>query len=77
MYHFSFRRRLGLDANDVLTLNDMMEAERESNFLMAPIGLPLASAGKLEKFGGKLTLNPLLKKTGLAKEKLGKFLIIA
>merc|ERR1711976_943173 len=70
-------RRLGLNANDVLTLNDMMEAERESNFLMAPIGLPLASAGKLEKFGGKLTLNPLLKKTGLAKEKLGKFLIIA
>merc|ERR1711963_856470 len=70
-------RRLGLDANDVLTLNDMMEAERESNFLLAPIGLPLASAGKLEKIGGKLTLNPLLKKTGLAKEKLGKFLIIA
>merc|ERR1712014_106704 len=70
-------RRLGLDANDVSTLNDMMEAERESNFLLAPIGLPLASAGKLEKIGGKLTLNPLLKKTGLAKEKLGKFLIIA
>merc|ERR1711963_296312 len=70
-------RRLGLDANEVSTLNDMMEAERESNFLLAPIGLPLASAGKLEKIGGKLTLNPLLKKTGLAKEKLGKFLIIA
>merc|ERR1711944_124693 len=70
-------RRLGLDANDVSALNDMMEAERESNFLLAPIGLPLASAGKLEKIGGKLTLNPLLKKTGLAKEKLGKFLIIA
>merc|ERR1712014_482913 len=70
-------RRLGLDANDVSTLNDMMEAERESNFLLAPIGLPLASAGKLEKIGGKLTLSPLLKKTGLAKEKLGKFLIIA
>merc|ERR1711983_498501 len=70
-------RRLGLDANDVSTLNDMMEAERESNFLLAPIGLPLASAGKLEKIGGKLTLNPLLKKTGLAEEKLGKFLIIA
>merc|ERR1711893_71286 len=70
-------RRLGLNANDVSTLNDMMEAERESNFLLAPIGLPLASAGKLEKIGGKLTLNPLLKKTGLAKEKLGKFLIIA
>merc|ERR1711944_334569 len=70
-------RRLGLDANDVLTLNDMMEAERESNFLLAPIGLPLASAGKLEKIGGTLTLNPFLKKTGLAKEKLGKFLIIA
>merc|ERR1711893_101453 len=45
-------RRLGLNANDVLTLNDMMEAERESNFLLAPIGLPLASAGKLEKIGG-------------------------
>merc|ERR1711902_155887 len=70
-------RRLGLNANDISTLNDMMEAERESNFLLAPIGLPLASAGKLEKIGGKLTLNPLLKKTGLAKEKLGKFLIIA
>merc|ERR1712018_259135 len=70
-------RRLGLDANDISTLNDMMEAERESNFLLAPIGIPLASAGKLEKIGGKLTLNPLLKKTGLAKEKLGKFLIIA
>merc|ERR1712012_1071873 len=70
-------RRLGLDSNDISTLNDMMEAERESNFLLAPIGLPLASAGKLEKIGGKLTLNPLLKKTGLAKEKLGKFLIIA
>merc|ERR1712012_631167 len=70
-------RRLGLNANEISTLNDMMEAERESNFLLAPIGLPLASAGKLEKIGGKLTLNPLLKKTGLAKEKLGKFLIIA
>merc|ERR1711877_37484 len=70
-------RRLGLNANDISTLIDMMEAERESNFLLAPIGLPLASAGKLEKIGGKLTLNPLLKKTGLAKEKLGKFLIIA
>merc|ERR1712018_159176 len=70
-------RRLGLNANDISTLNDMMEAERESNFLLAPIGLPLASARKLEKIGGKLTLNPLLKKTGLAKEKLGKFLIIA
>merc|ERR1711963_672715 len=70
-------RRLGLNANDISTLNDMMEAERESNFLLAPVGLPLASAGKLEKIGGKLTLNPLLKKTGLAKEKLGKFLIIA
>merc|ERR1739838_825007 len=70
-------RRLGLNANDISTLNDMMEAERESNFLLAPIGLPSASAGKLEKIGGKLTLNPLLKKTGLAKEKLGKFLIIA
>merc|ERR1711963_217586 len=70
-------RRLGLNTNDISTLNDMMEAERESNFLLAPIGLPLASAGKLEKIGGKLTLNPLLKKTGLAKEKLGKFLIIA
>merc|ERR1712018_412121 len=34
-------RRLGLDANDGLTLNDMMESERESNFLLAPIGLPL------------------------------------
>merc|ERR1712012_777834 len=56
-------RRLGLNANDISTLNDMMEAERESNFLLAPIGLPLASAGKLEKIGGKLTLNPLLKKT--------------
>merc|ERR1711944_114900 len=59
-------RRLGLNANEISTLNDMMEAERESNFLLAPIGLPLASAGKLEKIGGKLTLNPLLKKTGLA-----------
>merc|ERR1711983_633539 len=57
-------QRLGLNANEVSTLNDMMEAERESNFLLAPIGLPLASAGKLEKIGGKLTLNPLLKKTG-------------
>merc|ERR1711963_30737 len=42
-------RRLGLNANAISTLNDMMEAERESNFLLAPIGLPLASAGKLEK----------------------------
>merc|ERR1711902_78654 len=30
-------RRFGLNANDVSTLTDMMEAERESNFLMAPI----------------------------------------
>ena len=55
----------------------MVEAEREANFLLAPIGIPLAATGKFEKLGGLVTLNPLLKTTGLAKELLGKALIIA
>merc|ERR1711963_899999 len=69
-------RRLGLTGDDFLA-DDMTEAEREAAFLLAPIGLPLAATGKFAKVGGLLTLNPLMKGTGLLTKKAGKGLIIA
>merc|ERR1712018_552389 len=70
-------RRLGLTGDDFLADDDMTEAEREAAFLLAPIGLPLAASGKFAKVGGLLTLNPLMKGTGLLTKKAGKGLIIA
>merc|ERR1711963_844815 len=70
-------RRLGLAGDDFLADDDMTEAEREAAFLLAPIGLPLAATGKFAKVGGLLTLNPLMKGTGLLTKKAGKGLIIA
>ena len=76
-FYIIFRSKFGLNAKDILTLNDLVEDEREaSTGLFAPIGLPLAKAGKFATIGGLLTLNPLLKGTGLITKIAGKKLIV-